>query len=310
MRSSNPASKSQTEDATLDLNQQAPLAFAAPLKAGGREQGAGSGPWLREKLLPCQFSGASALAGPLSATVSIPRHVLPIMPVCLGSGGQRAGWHFCLGAWEVKGLQGHLCLSPLPSSRPPAHPRRAAPAPPLPWPRETPIEGAEQALEEGAAVPQRFPSPAEQKDGTLPGGLAASEAKLAGLNSKVLLTDSLLQRNEVEKQKYVSMGGEDGKVDGRVALLKGKHITKYKDRRWLSPAFPEILGSAFYFSQDLERLLFSSMVYLATTFMVPEDLERRTNLCKKPPFFLSELQRSWKTILLQIHETRLRPNHI
>ncbi|KAG8146016.1 hypothetical protein E2320_012442 [Naja naja] len=119
--------------------------------------------------------------------------------------------------------------------------------------------------------------PKEQKDGTLPGGLAASETKLAGLNSKALLTDSLLQRNEVEKQKYVSMGGEDGKVDRRVALLKGKHITKYKDRRWLSPAFPEILGSAFYFSQHLGRLLFSSMVYLATTFMVPEDLEGRTN---------------------------------
>uniref|UniRef100_A0A8C5RC03 Homeobox protein cut-like n=1 Tax=Laticauda laticaudata TaxID=8630 RepID=A0A8C5RC03_LATLA len=43
--------------------------------------------------------------------------------------------------------------------------------------------------------------PKEQKDGTLTGGLAASEAKLAGLNSKALLTDSLLQRNEVEKQK-------------------------------------------------------------------------------------------------------------
>ncbi|XP_026546431.1 homeobox protein cut-like 2 [Notechis scutatus] len=43
--------------------------------------------------------------------------------------------------------------------------------------------------------------PKEQKDGTLTGGLAASEAKLAGLNSKALLTDALLQRNEVEKQK-------------------------------------------------------------------------------------------------------------
>uniref|UniRef100_A0A670ZH65 Homeobox protein cut-like n=1 Tax=Pseudonaja textilis TaxID=8673 RepID=A0A670ZH65_PSETE len=43
--------------------------------------------------------------------------------------------------------------------------------------------------------------PTEQKDGSLTGGLAASEAKLAGLNSKALLTDSLLQRNEVEKQK-------------------------------------------------------------------------------------------------------------
>ncbi|XP_025018822.1 LOW QUALITY PROTEIN: homeobox protein cut-like 2 [Python bivittatus] len=43
--------------------------------------------------------------------------------------------------------------------------------------------------------------PKEQTEGTLPAGLAASEAKLAGLNSTALLTDSLLQRNEVEKQK-------------------------------------------------------------------------------------------------------------
>ncbi|XP_058014678.1 homeobox protein cut-like 2 [Ahaetulla prasina] len=43
--------------------------------------------------------------------------------------------------------------------------------------------------------------PKEPKEGPLPGGLAVSEAKLAGLNSKALLTDSLLQRNEVEKQK-------------------------------------------------------------------------------------------------------------
>ncbi|KAL7986636.1 hypothetical protein Chor_012919 [Crotalus horridus] len=43
--------------------------------------------------------------------------------------------------------------------------------------------------------------PKEQKEGALPCGLAVSEAKLAGLSSKVLLTDSLLQRNEVEKQR-------------------------------------------------------------------------------------------------------------
>ncbi|XP_039218544.1 homeobox protein cut-like 2 isoform X1 [Crotalus tigris] len=43
--------------------------------------------------------------------------------------------------------------------------------------------------------------PKEQKEGALPCGLAVSEAKLAGLGSKALLTDSLLQRNEVEKQR-------------------------------------------------------------------------------------------------------------
>lgn len=51
------------------------------------------------------------------------------------------------------------------------------------------------------------PPPAEQREGTSPGsGLAAAETTLPGVDSKALLAEALLQRNEAEKQKYVSTG--------------------------------------------------------------------------------------------------------
>lgn len=48
-------------------------------------------------------------------------------------------------------------------------------------------------------------TPPEQREGTPPAGLAASEVpRLASINSKALLAENSPHRNEVEKQKYVS----------------------------------------------------------------------------------------------------------
>lgn len=65
------------------------------------------------------------------------------------------------------------------------------PLPPMPTPQQS----------------EMCPPPAEQREGTSPGsGLAAAETTLPGVDSKALLAEALLQRNEAEKQKYVSTG--------------------------------------------------------------------------------------------------------
>ncbi|XP_070619391.1 homeobox protein cut-like 2 isoform X3 [Erythrolamprus reginae] len=71
---------------------------------------------------------------------------------------------------------------------------------------------------------KELPFPKEQKEGTLPGGLAVSEAKLAGLNSKVLLTDSLLQRKEVENPKglqdaQLTLASRLGEAEEKIKVL-------------------------------------------------------------------------------------------
>lgn len=49
--------------------------------------------------------------------------------------------------------------------------------------------------------------PAEQREGPLPAaGLTAAETTLPDIDSKALLAETLLQRNEAEKQKYVDIG--------------------------------------------------------------------------------------------------------
>ena len=56
--------------------------------------------------------------------------------------------------------------------------------------------------------------PAERREGTSPaaGLVAAAEPPLSGIDSKALCAETLLQRNEAEKQKYVST--QDGVISG------------------------------------------------------------------------------------------------
>ena len=51
--------------------------------------------------------------------------------------------------------------------------------------------------------------PSEQREGTSPAGPTLTEAsRLPGIPSKALLTETLLQRNEAEKQKWVGKDGQ------------------------------------------------------------------------------------------------------
>ncbi|XP_054853084.1 homeobox protein cut-like 2 isoform X1 [Eublepharis macularius] len=67
--------------------------------------------------------------------------------------------------------------------------------------------------------------PKEQREGTPPAGLAGPEgAKLTSLSSKALLTENLLQRNEVEKQKglqeaQISLAARLGEAEEKIKVL-------------------------------------------------------------------------------------------
>ncbi|XP_053136236.1 homeobox protein cut-like 2 isoform X4 [Hemicordylus capensis] len=67
--------------------------------------------------------------------------------------------------------------------------------------------------------------PKEQREGTPPAGLVVSEgARLISVNSKVLLTETLLQRNEAEKQKglqeaQITLAARLGEAEEKIKVL-------------------------------------------------------------------------------------------
>uniref|UniRef100_A0A8B9SWD2 Homeobox protein cut-like n=1 Tax=Anas platyrhynchos TaxID=8839 RepID=A0A8B9SWD2_ANAPL len=97
-------------------------------------------------------------------------------------------------------------------------------------PDPAPVLEAARSLEDRLQQLQRLdlkrvPPPAEQREGTSPGsGLAAAETTLPGVDSKALLAEALLQRNEAEKQKglqeaQLTLAARLGEAEEKIKVL-------------------------------------------------------------------------------------------